>query len=123
MHDSGKVLTGIVIFLVVTLFPVWFSLAGGGLGEAPAVDPGQGSCVRDRDYMKSSHMELLDEWRNAVVRDGDREPVVVGGRPYEKSLTNSCLSCHAYRDFCLECHDFMGVEPKCYECHIIPEEN
>ena len=124
MHDQGKVLAGIVIFLAVVLLPVWFSAAGGGLGEPPAIDAGEGKCVREVEYMRSSHMELLDDWRDAVVRQGDREPVTVEGsdRPWEKSLTKTCLSCHVYRDFCLECHDYMGVTPYCWECHIEPKE-
>ena len=120
MHDTGKVIAGIVIFLIVVLLPIWFSAAGGGLGEAPEIDPGEGSCVLSAEDMMSSHMELLDDWRDAVVRENDREMVPVGDEMYPKSLTKTCLNCHAYQDFCKKCHDYMGVEPNCYDCHLRP---
>ena len=34
MHDKGKIVAGIVIFLVLVLFPVWFTLASGSF-ETP----------------------------------------------------------------------------------------
>jgi hypothetical protein len=130
MHDRGKVLIGIAIFLVIVLFPIWFSLAGGGLGKLPESFPNpkaEGkSCVRDKKFMRESHMELLNDWRDEVVRDGNRDEIVIDGVPWKKSLTRTCLTCHGgekygYDKFCNACHTHAGVSPNCYECHNIPD--
>jgi hypothetical protein len=126
MYDKGKIVTGIVIFLVLVLFPIWFTLASGSfetpdLGDVKKAT-GAEECVRDVEYMRSSHMELLDEWRNMVVRDGVAiDPV--SGR--EMSLTRTCLGCHKGEgnkaNFCDRCHNYAGVTPNCWDCHINPE--
>ena len=131
MHDKAKVLTGIGIFFVVVLFPVWFSIAGGGAGEMPdeavkaAVEEAKkhvDACVEDAAYMRASHMDLLNRWRNEVVRDGEREYVAPSGGKHEKSLTRTCLGCHTSKvEFCDKCHDYVGVVPNCWECHNYPE--
>jgi hypothetical protein len=38
--------------------------------------------------MRTSHMQLLNEWRNAVVRDADRMYVGKDGRKFNMSLSN-----------------------------------
>lgn len=123
MHDKGKVIAGIVVFFVIVLFPIWFTGAFGDF-TPPDVDPQakSGTCVRDKDWMTAHHMDLLDEWRDDVVRDGDRGPVVIDGVEWEKSLTRTCLDCHqSYDKFCNECHTYADAQPNCWECHLIPE--
>ena len=61
--------------------------------------------------------------RDDVVRRGDRFYINAHGEQVEKSLSNTCLSCHQNKDkFCDRCHNYMGVEPYCWDCHIIPKE-
>ena len=68
-------------------------------------------------------MDLLNTWRDEVVRDGIRFEDGIDGNRYEKSLSNTCLGCHLSKEkFCDRCHNYVGVEPYCWECHIIPEE-
>ena len=45
------------------------------------------------------------------------------GKKYEKSLTNTCMSCHVSRtEFCVKCHDYAAVkQPKCWDCHNEPK--
>ena len=125
MHDKAKVVTGIVIFLVVVLFPVWYSLASGGSGEAPKLGDlkqltGAEKCVREAAYMRAEHMTLLDDWRDRVVREGRRDDPESG---LEMSLTRTCLGCHAnYDDFCKKCHDYVDVQPYCWDCHHIVQK-
>ena len=70
------------------------------------------------EYMKDNHMQLLDEWRNDVVRDGSREYESASGQVYEKSLDGTCLECHSNREeFCDSCHDYASVDPYCWDCH------
>ena len=74
--------------------------------------------------MRSKHMEVLDDWRDSVVREGNRMVEVEGLGQVEMSLTRSCLGCHgSYENFCKKCHDYADVTPYCWDCHIIPEGN
>ncbi|MHC4472865.1 MAG: sulfate reduction electron transfer complex DsrMKJOP subunit DsrJ [Planctomycetota bacterium] len=122
MYDKGKVIAGIAVFLVIVLFPIWFSAASGKTGHLPdpKIDTDEKQCVMSRDYMRSSHMDLLDEWRDDVVREGDAWHEYQG-RKFEKSLTRTCMSCHANKaEFCDQCHDYVGVKPYCWDCHLEP---
>jgi len=123
MHDKGKVIAGIVIFLIVVLFPIWFTGAFGDFDPAspdPMTDATE--CVKDKAYMTAWHMDLLNEWRNDVVRLNDRGPVLIAGKNWEKSLTRTCLGCHgSYQKFCNVCHTYADVKPDCWQCHVIPE--
>lgn len=110
-----------------------------------------GECVAPRDYMARYHMQLLDDWRNTAVRGGERyydtsektlhlqvlEDIVdasasagerhynpVKQKIYYKSLQLTCLDCHSNKSkFCDQCHNYIGVTPYCWECHLQPEEN
>ena len=72
--------------------------------------------------MQAKHMDLLDQWRLEVVREGKR---FVEKRPdLEMSLTKTCLKCHTSKaQFCDKCHNYAAVAPTCWDCHIIPKEN
>jgi hypothetical protein len=73
--------------------------------------------------MRTSHMKLLDDWRDEVLRDGDRTPIEVDGVKYEKSLMNGCMKCHEdKKKFCDECHTYASVKPYCWDCHFLPKE-
>lgn len=125
MYNGGKILTGLVIFLVLMAFPIWYNMATGQASYVPELEKAaQGEeCVRDIEYMKSNHMDLLNEWRDRVVRDGERFELAGDGTSRELSLSNTCLSCHVNKDkFCERCHDYMGVQPYCWDCHIVPKE-
>jgi hypothetical protein len=68
-------------------------------------------------------MKVLDDWRDEVLRDGDRTPVEVDGVKYEKSLMNGCMKCHTEKKkFCDECHTYTSVKPYCWDCHFLPKE-
>ena len=59
-----------------------------------------------------------------MVRDGKRISNTANGRQYEMSLSNGCMDCHANKtEFCDRCHDYAGVEPYCWDCHIEPKED
>jgi hypothetical protein len=121
MHDGGKIIVGLVIFLALVTFPIWYNLAVGEAAAAPEIPkPTIGEqCVRDLDYMRREHMTLLMDWRDEVVRDGDRFYVDHNGVEQPKSLTKTCLRCHQNaEDFCFKCHDYSGVEPYCWDCHV-----
>ena len=127
MSDRTKIYGGIVVFLVVITLPVWYNLALGHGNQRPEVvkPAGGGTCVMDAAYMKTHHMDLLNQWRDDYVRDGDTgaSHVAPDGKKYVKSLSNTCLGCHSNKEeFCNRCHDYAGVDPYCWDCHVIPEK-
>lgn len=79
-------------------------------------------CVASAGWMKSHHMQLLNQWRHDSVREGNRTHVTSDGRHFDKSL-NSCLGCHASNPmFCFMCHEYANVKPTCWNCHVSPME-
>jgi hypothetical protein len=125
MYDAGKIIAGLIAFLVLATFPIWYGVAGGAAAKAP--DPKiittEKDCVAATAYMKTNHMDMLNQWRETVVREGRREYVSPTGRKFEMSLSNTCMSCHSNKsDFCDQCHNYMGVTPYCWDCHIEPKE-
>lgn len=127
MNDAGKVIGGLVIFLLIVTSPMWYHLAKGEapVGPDPVIAPGAGSaCVAETDYMRAYHMDLLNQWRDDVVRKNHRAYVGLNGVEYDMSLSRTCMSCHSNKtEFCDRCHDYTGVAPYCWECHVEPREN
>jgi hypothetical protein len=126
MYDGGKIIVGLIIFLVLATFPIWFTQAAGDASKRP--DPQlpetEKECVESKEFMKAWHMDLLDQWRDSVVRDGNRFYEASDEEKHLMSLTDGCMKCHTdHKKFCNECHDFAGVEPYCWDCHIQPEGN
>ncbi len=129
LYNGGKIIAGIVAFLIVAAFPFWY---GRGKTVAPPVlkldTPAirqlkEKLCVEPATYMRENHMKLLVAWRDGAVREGIRSYKAADGRVFPVSLTGTCLGCHSNKkEFCDRCHDFTGSKPACWSCHIIPEE-
>nr|MBF0222388.1 sulfate reduction electron transfer complex DsrMKJOP subunit DsrJ [Desulfobulbaceae bacterium] len=124
MYDSGKVITGLAIFVAIICFPLWYNVINGAERiPIPLMPKDQKKCVAPSDYMRKSHMVLLNDWRDEVVRTGEREFQVIDGKKYEKSLQNGCMNCHQSREkFCTSCHTYAAVTPYCWDCHVEPKE-
>ena len=128
MNDKKLIVTGLVIFFIIVLFPFWYN-------RGKAVPPPElkltekakaaKECVRSTDYMRSDHMQLLDLWRESVVREDDRIYTNPKGKQFVMSLSNTCLDCHSNKaEFCDKCHNYASVRPYCWDCHIDkPKEN
>lgn len=91
MYDAGKIITGLIIGLAFLVFPIWYNL---GTAMPPAPDPKltpkakeAKECIRPKADMKTSHMQILDDWRNAVVRDTQRYYVPVKEKADRPELT------------------------------------
>jgi hypothetical protein len=121
MHDAGKVIFGLVIFLAIVALPAWQQALTGELGGPPdlKIESKSPVCVAETAFMRSLHMDLLNDWRDEAVRDGDRTYVGLEGVEYEKSIGATCLgSCHtSQEEFCDRCHDYVGAEVYCWGCH------
>lgn len=123
MYDRGKVLTGLAIFVVVVTFPIWYNLVHAQHVPVPLLPKDVKQCVGKLDYMRTSHMELLNTWRDEVVRSENRKVIEVGGKQYVKSLQLGCMTCHPDRQkFCDECHTYAAVNLFCWDCHFQPKE-
>ncbi len=125
MRDKGRIIIGLVVFLILVSFPVWYNVATGEPTNAPELKKPESSqqCIRDTEWMTAHHMDLLDDWRDKVVRDGERYYLDDSGDKIEMSLTHTCLGCHEDREqFCDKCHNYMSVDPYCWDCHVEPKE-
>ncbi len=125
MYDSGKIITGLIIFLGLITFPSWYNLVQGKASIAPELKivTKEKKCIEATPYMRTNHMELITLWRDSVVRDGNRIYVNSDGKKYIMSLQNTCMKCHSNKsEFCDRCHNYSAVTPNCWNCHIAPEE-
>jgi hypothetical protein len=157
MYDGGKIIVGLIIGLGLLLFPFYYDAGKAAKAPEPeltAKAKEAKECVAPTQYMRAWHMQLLDDWRHTVVRDGERyydtkrkpwkerldkrvleywrrfvakekegEKEFKGGKAYYKSLQVTCMDCHSNKSkFCDQCHDYMGVSPYCWDCHIEPKE-
>lgn len=88
-----------------------------GAGERKIDAKGE-QCVRDTEYMRRNHMDLLKHQRDDTMRRGIRTT--------QNSL-KGCVDCHAspknnsvigsQDNFCQGCHSYAAVKLDCFECH------
>ncbi len=122
MNDRILIFTGLAIFILAATFPFWQSVEADSMPQISMETKGD-QCVAPVEYMRNNHMQLLNDWRDSVVRDGERFHIMPDGSKVEKSLTKTCLGCHvSQKNFCEECHSYASVKPYCWECHVIPVE-
>ena len=89
--------------------------------QALAAAAARGPCLASKDVMRRTHMDLLKDERDRVVRLGLRQP----GRTLEQ-----CVSCHVTpgadgrpvtiaddSHFCAACHRQAAVSIDCFSCH------
>ena len=127
MYDASKIVAGLAVFAVLATSPLWFNALSNASPAAPKLAmPTNGSteCVEATDFMRTSHMALLNRWRDEVVRNDVRTYTSeLSGKTYTISLTDTCLGCHTDKGkFCDACHTYSAVDPYCWDCHVIPEE-
>jgi hypothetical protein len=127
MRDRSLIYIGLFLFLGVITLPFTYNLAAGKTAHPPdlKLPEHEKQCVAPVEYMKSSHMQLLLDWRESAVRRNLREYTAFDGKTYRIGLTGTCLErCHTNKeDFCNRCHNYMGVqEPYCMNCHIDPKQ-
>jgi hypothetical protein len=127
MYDAGKIVAGLAVFVVLATSPLWMNAISAESPERPEiVGPPNGAveCVESREYMAANHMDLLDVWRDRVVRDDERNYTSeLSGKTYEMSLSRTCMDCHSQKsEFCDACHTYLAVKPYCWDCHVEPKE-
>lgn len=101
-------------FVGIILLPVLFSLLKPLWAAEPEIfleapDSRWENCVRDTEYMRFHHMDLLKEVRGDVIRNGLKGGITLAG----------CGDCHHNRDqFCDRCHEKASVTLDCFGCHF-----
>lgn len=126
MSDRVPIFAGLIVFAGLFTSPLWHGVVTRGQPTAPDVKlpVAQKTCVAPLDYMRRSHMKLLTNWRDGVVRRGERNYVAYTGKVYQEKLAPTCLGqCHANKaDFCDRCHKYAAVSgPYCFDCHVEPK--
>lgn len=105
--------------LIIILFPLLFSVFSFVFAQQPADDTAflempaaqYTECVKETEYMRHHHWELLRAVREDVVRYGKRSDISL----------RKCRDCHTSReDFCMKCHTATSLTPDCFGCHYYP---
>ncbi len=131
MYNGGKIIVGLIIFIAFFTFPFYYNMGQVNAKPEPKIDTpviqslpaAQKHCVESKEFMRAEHMQLLNQWRDTAVRGGDRIFEGMNGTKYYISLQNTCMRCHSNKkEFCDKCHNYMGVRPYCWDCHIAPKE-
>ncbi|SFM74546.1 sulfate reduction electron transfer complex DsrMKJOP subunit DsrJ [Thermodesulforhabdus norvegica] len=129
IYDAKPILIGLAIFLGLSTFPFWYNGGKAATPPQPSLETPEiqkmekKECVAARDYMRTSHMVMLNDWRTEVVRNGRRYYVTAGGATYPASLQLACMKCHSNKaQFCDTCHNYIGLKPYCWDCHLEPPQ-
>ncbi len=126
MYDADKIITGLIIFLCLITFPIYYNIATGKAAyrPEPKIVTEEKQCVESKGYMRAKHMDLLEEWRESVVREGKRVYVASDGKQYTMSLVDTCMRCHWNKaEFCDLCHNYVGIRLNCWSCHTLPKRD
>ncbi|MBS3910010.1 MAG: sulfate reduction electron transfer complex DsrMKJOP subunit DsrJ [Actinobacteria bacterium] len=129
MYNGGKIILGIVIFLALATYPFFGDIGKATVTPEPNLDTPEirkleeKKCVESAEFMKAEHMSLLNKWRDMSVRDETTVYVASDGDRHTVSLQNTCMRCHSNKkEFCDKCHEYTGVKPYCWDCHLAPKE-
>jgi len=125
MYDGKKIIPGLIIFLGLVTSPLWYNATSGKISyiPKPKIPAEKKECVEPKNYIRINHKNLLDDWKESVVRKGATTYLASNKKSYLMSLNRTCMNCHTDKtEFCDQCHNYMGVTNKCWDCHMYPKE-
>ncbi len=108
----------LILAALVGILMAWAPLtsqaeAHGDMGPVKVQKATGKPCLKPEGEMRRNHMDILKHKRAVTVREGIRVR--------DKSLIG-CISCHpSKKQFCAQCHKYVGVKPDCFECHNYPD--
>ncbi len=134
IYNAKLIIPGLLLFIGMVTFPLWYNKGNAAPAPEPKINTpviqrmAEKQCVLPKEEMRTGHMQILNEWRTEVVRNGNRRYVAWDGKEYNMSLQNECMRCHSNKsEFCDTCHVYAGLksgsQPYCWTCHIAPKEN
>ncbi|TDT89171.1 sulfate reduction electron transfer complex DsrMKJOP subunit DsrJ [Pseudodesulfovibrio indicus] len=124
MQNGFPIIVGLAIFIGALCAPfVWGKTVTHQYKEPELKMPAnEKECIESKEFMRTEHMQLLNDWRDWALRDGKRIYTNHKGKEFVISLQNTCMKCHTSKaDFCDKCHNDAGVSPYCWDCHVQPE--
>lgn len=153
MYKGGKIIVSLIIFVGFLTFPFFYNMGKANAGPenlaANMKITANTQCVEPASYMLDNHMQLLNQWRQAYVRDGQTVYTNSRGKKFVINI-DTCTQCHATGSastaaglsnpaqaltsagttnntasntsdqFCVSCHNYSNVEPNCWSCHSLP---
>jgi hypothetical protein len=125
MYDGKKIILGLLIFLGILSYPFWHNAISGKTGYVPKPElpKDKKECIEPKEMIRLNHKELLEDWKLSVVRNGVRTYEATNKKKYLISLNRTCMNCHTDKaKFCDQCHNYMGVTNKCWDCHLYPTQ-
>jgi hypothetical protein len=125
MYDKSKIIPGLLIFLGLVAFPILHNTVSGKAEYIPKTEipKDKKECIESKAFIRVNHKNLLEDWKASVVRGGLRVYQATNQKKYIMSLNRTCMDCHRDRTkFCDQCHNYMGVTNKCWDCHLYPKE-
>lgn len=124
MYGTGRIIPALIIFLGIMTSPIWYNLGNASKPPKPEKPKDYKECVEPTQFMRTTHMQMLNDWRDDILREGGtRKGVTANGTEYVRSLQNGCMKCHSdKKKFCDECHTYTSVKPYCWDCHLQPKE-
>ncbi len=72
MYDASKIVAGLAVFVVLATSPLWYNQISAASADEPELQAppnGATQCVEATEYMRANHMDLLNQWRDRVVRE------------------------------------------------------
>ena len=132
IYNRKVIFTGLIIFVALVTLPLWKNLGRAVPIPQPKLDTPaimklaekDRKCVESKEFMRANHMQMLVDWREAVVRgEAPRDITTPDGRKFAASLSNTCMECHSNKaEFCDSCHNYVAVVPNCWGCHQTKEK-
>jgi hypothetical protein len=123
--DGRKIIPGLLLFVGLVTYPIWYNTVSGKGTYAPKLEipKDKKECIEPKNIIRVHHKEILEDWRTSVVRNGMRVYQTSHQKKYTMSLNRTCMECHKDKTkFCDQCHTYMGVTNKCWDCHLYPQE-
>jgi hypothetical protein len=123
MQNGFAIIAGLIIFIGMITAPFAVGTMTKEYKQPELKMPvGEKECIESKEFMRTEHMQLLNDWRDWALRDGKRVYTNHAGKEFVISLQNTCMKCHNNKaDFCDKCHTDAGVSPYCWDCHVQPE--
>lgn len=125
IYDGKKIIPGLIIFFGLITYPIWHNNVNGKNTYVPKLElpKDKKECIEAKDYIRVNHKNILENWRISVVRAGLRIYEARNHKKYTMSLNQTCMQCHTDKTkFCDQCHNYVGVTNKCWDCHIYPKQ-
>ncbi|WP_088186428.1 sulfate reduction electron transfer complex DsrMKJOP subunit DsrJ [Desulfosporosinus sp. FKA] len=123
MYKGGRIIASLVVFVAFLGFPFFYNMGKANaepknLAENIKLIESTQHDIEPASWMIANHMKLLDQWRQAYVRDGQTIYVNNRGEKFPININTWSNTVGANSNqFCITCHNYVGVQLNCFSCH------